>query len=93
MTSLSCVAFFLFSHKPRKNCEMSINIMNNRRILQLPFLQTYLCTIQSTLQLIELSYCLFFGKREKMHYNISIIRESIRRSKYENVMIKHLSTL
>ena len=35
--------------------------MNNRRILQLPSLETYLCTIQSILQLTELSYCLFLG--------------------------------
>ena len=33
---------FLFSYKPWKKCEMSINIMNNRRILQLPSLQTYI---------------------------------------------------
>ena len=35
--------------------------MNNIRILQLPYLQTYVCTIQLIQQLIEQRYCDILG--------------------------------
>ena len=63
---------FLFSYKPRKTCEMSINIMNNRRHSAITLvIQTYLCTIQSNLQLIELSYCDFLGNENTALHHIN----------------------
>ena len=57
---------------------MSINIMNNRRILQVPSLQTYyLCTIQSFLQFIELIYCHFWEMwNTALQDNIGVARGS-----------------